>query len=57
VEVIPWSRVDRTYNHNYFLLNTEWMIPNEYFIDVEATSNQQVNTYRKVIKFQVVNQL
>ncbi len=57
VEVIPWSRADRTYNHNYFLLNTEWMIPNEYFIDVEATSNQQVNTYRKVIKFQVVNQL
>ena len=57
VEVTPWGKVNRTYNHNYFLLNTEWMIPNEYFIDLEVTSNQQVNTYRKVIKFQVVNQL
>ena len=57
VETHPWENVNRTYSHNYFLLNTEDMIPNEYFIDIKATSNQQIDTYRKVIKFQVVNQL
>jgi len=57
VEVIPWSDVNMSFTHNYFLLDTSWMIPNEYYIDIKATSNQQVDIYNKQIKFQVVNQL
>ena len=57
VETHPWANVNRTYNHNYFLLNTEDMIPNEYFIDIKANSNQEVNIYRNIIKFQVVSQI
>ena len=57
VDVTPWSDVNRTFNQNYFLVNAKDMIPNEYFIDLKAVSNQEVNTYRNIIKFQVVNQL
>ena len=57
VEVVPWTPINRTFTHNYFLLDTGWLIPNEYHLDIKATSNQQVDTYRKVIKFQIVNQL
>ena len=57
VEVIPWSTVNMSFTHNYFLLDSSWMIPNEYYLDIKATSNQQVDTYRKAIKFQIVNQL
>jgi len=57
VEVIPWTPVNMSFTSNYFLLDTGWMIPNEYYLDIKATSNQQIDTYRKVIKFQVVNQL
>ena len=57
VDVIPWTAVNRSFTHNYFLLDTGWMIPNEYYIDIKATSNQQVDIYRKQIKFQVINQL
>ena len=57
VGVIPWTKVNRTFTDNYFLLDTSWMIPNEYYVDIKATSNQQVDTYSKVIKFQITNQL
>jgi len=57
VEVIPWSQVSMGNEHNYFLIDSGWMIPNEYYLDIKATSNQQVDTYRKAIKFQIVNQL
>ena len=57
VEVIPWAAVNKSFTHNYFLLDTGWMIPNEYYIDIKATSNQQVDIYRKQIKFQVINQI
>ena len=41
----------------YKELDTGWMIPNEYYVDIKATSNQQVDTYSKAIKFQIINQL
>ena len=57
VETHPWGKVNRAYNQNYFLLNTGDMIPNEYFIDIKATSNQEVNIYSDIIKFQVVSRI
>jgi len=56
VEVIPWTTINRSFTDNYFLLDTSWMIPNEYHLDIKSTSNQQVDTYSKVIKFQIVNE-
>jgi hypothetical protein len=57
VETQPWSKVNRTFNHNYFILNADDMIPNQYYIDIKVTSNQKVNIYKRITKFQVVNQL
>jgi len=57
VEVTPWTAVNKTFTSNYLLLDTSWMIPNEYYLDIKATSNEQVDIYRKVITFQIVNQL
>jgi len=57
VEVVTWTNINKSFTSNYFLLDTSWMIPNEYFLDIKATSNQQVDTYRKVINFQIVNEI
>ena len=57
VNVIDWTDVDRTYLRNSFVLDTSWMIPNEYYIDIKLTSNQLVKTYTNTLKFQVVNQV
>ena len=57
VEVVTWTGVNKSFTSNYFLLDTSWMIPNEYFLDIKSTSNQQVDTYRKVINFQIVNEI
>jgi hypothetical protein len=56
VEVIPWTPINKTSTKNYFLMDTSWMIPNEYFLDIKAVSNQQIDTYRKAIKFQIINE-
>ena len=57
VETQPWSKVNRTFNNNYFIINADDMIPNQYYIDIKVTSNQKVNIYKRITKFQVVNQL
>ncbi len=57
VSVIDWQPINRAFLKNYFILDTSWMIPNEYFIDIKLTSNMQVLTYTEQMKFQVVNQV
>jgi len=33
------------------------MIPNEYYIDIKLTSNQEVKQYTNVMNFNIVNQV
>ena len=56
VETHPWTKVNRANNQNYFLIDTGDMIPNEYYLDIQAISDLEVNTYYQTLKFQVVNQ-
>ena len=57
VNVIEWEDINRAYLKNYFVLDTSWMIPNEYHIDIKLTSNLQVKTLTDSIKFNIVNQV
>ena len=57
VNVIDWEDVNRSFLKNYFVLDTSWLIPNEYYIDIKLTSNELVKTYTTKLKFSVVNQV
>jgi hypothetical protein len=55
VQVQDWTKVNRTPNEYYFIFDTRDKIPNEYFIDLKILSSGEINTYKKQIKFQIVN--
>lgn len=55
VQVQDWTLLNRTPNEYYFIFDTVDKIPNEYFIDLKVNSSGEVNTYKKQIKFQIVN--
>jgi len=57
VSVIDWQPINRAFLKNYFILDTSWMIPNRYFIDIKLTSNQEVIHYIDQMQFEVVNQV
>ena len=57
VNVIEWQDVNMAYLKNYFLLDTSWMIPNRYYIDIKLISNQEVKTYTDQMQFEIVNQV
>ena len=57
VNVIDWQDVNRSFTNNYFILDTSWMIPNIYHIDVKLTSNLEVKTYSDTMKFQIISQV
>lgn len=57
VNVIDWQDVNMAYLKNYFLMDTSWMIPNRYYIDIKLISNQEVKTYTNQMQFEIVNQV
>lgn len=54
--VIDYRDVDRTFNANYFLLDTASLVPTTYYLDVKVESNQEVTTIKDVISFDIVSQ-
>ena len=55
VQVQDWTKLNRTPNDYYFVFDTRDKIPNEYFLDIKVESSGEINTYKRQIKFQVVN--
>ena len=55
VQVQDWTKINKTPNEYYFMFDTRDKIPNEYYIDLKVTSSGEINTYKKQIKFQIVN--
>ena len=55
VQVQDWTRINKTSNEYYFIFDTRDKIPNEYYIDIKVNTSGQVDTYKRTIKFQIVN--
>lgn len=55
VQVQDWTKINRTPDGYYFIFDTKDKIPNEYFIDMKVISDKETNTYKREIKFQVVD--
>jgi len=55
--VIDFQPIEMTNNIYYFLLDTNSLIPNVYYLDILATSNLETTTLKNVIKFEIVNQV
>lgn len=52
--VFDYEPVERSYKDNYILLDTDSLIPNVYYLDIQMISNQEVKTTKEVIKFKIV---
>jgi len=55
VQVQDWTKINRTPNEYYFIFDTKDKIPNEYYIDIKVNTSGEVDTYKRTIKFLIVN--
>lgn len=53
VTVIDWMPIDRGYNENYFLINTNELIPYRYFIDIKIKKDLEEKIYKKLTEFEI----
>lgn len=54
-DVISWTKVERGYNENYFLINTNELIPSRYYIDLRIHKNLELINHPKILQFDIIN--
>ena len=57
IEIIPYEMVNKTFLENYFLIDTEMLIPNKYYIDVKLKYNMEMIIHHNVLSFNIVDDL
>jgi hypothetical protein len=57
VEILDWQPVNKLYNSNTFNIDTTWLVPQVYYIDIKIERGGEVNIYNEELKFTVLNKL
>jgi hypothetical protein len=55
INVFDWTKLDRT-NENSFMLDTSYLIPREYFVEVKAKTHGEEIYYKDEIKFEIISE-
>lgn len=53
VDVIDWDNIHSTYGCNYFMLDTNTLVPNEYHIDIKVNIGNELKVFKDEIKFTI----
>lgn len=56
IDYIDWNEVSRTPDGNFFLIDTSWFIPNDYFMEIKIESGNQIRTYNDIYQFEIVSE-
>ena len=56
VEVQDWTRINKTPNEFYFMIDMRDKIPNQYYVDIQVNISGEKDTYKKQLTFNVSNQ-
>ena len=56
IDIIPFSKVNRVNNSYEFYIDTNWLIPQEYYLEVKLKSSDTYKTY-ETKRFKIVSEI
>lgn len=57
LDAIGWYKVERGFDENYFIVDTNDFVPHRYHIDLRVTQNMELTYYHNSIEFDVVSDM
>jgi hypothetical protein len=55
IDIFDWQPVNKALNNNYFTIDTTWMVPQRYYVDIKIETNGEVTLHSDELHFDVVN--
>lgn len=56
ITIIDFDKIHKTFNENYYLLDTNMLLPNEYYIDIKIKYDKEVIIHNNILNFTIVNE-
>ncbi len=57
IDVIKWDKVNKTFTNNYYVIDTNILIPNRYFVDIRISYGMNSIVHYDVLTFDIVDDL
>ena len=57
IYITDWEIANKAMNNNYFTLDTTWMVPQEYFVDIKVETNGETLLFDSELNFHIVNRV
>ena len=55
IDVIKWMPIDRGFNENYFMLDTESLAPGRYFIAIKIKHGMEEIIHKELCEFEILD--
>lgn len=55
VDIFDWTKLDKT-NENSFMLDTSYLIPREYYLEIKGVTHNEEIFYKEDIKFEIMSE-
>lgn len=57
IDVIEWDRVNKAFTNNYYVIDTNILIPNRYYVDVRIKYGMNSIIHHDVLSFDIIDDL
>lgn len=55
--VIDWCEINRAFDSNYFFIDTTWLVPQQYFIDVKLNIREETRLFTEELNFSIISKI
>lgn len=55
IDIIPFDGVEKSYQENYYMIDTKGLKPQNYFVDVKFMYNGEQRVQKNIVHFKIVN--
>lgn len=57
IDVIEWDKVNKAFSNNYYVIDTNMLIPNRYYVDVRIKYGMNSIVHHDLLSFDIVDDL
>lgn len=57
ITYVNFEKVEKSYNENFYMLDTDSFLPNKYYIDLKVNNSNEIVIHKNVLKFEILSEL
>jgi hypothetical protein len=55
IDIFNYQPIEKGFLNYFFVIHTEDLIPNKYFIDIKVKIGREIKYYKEILKFKIVD--